>query len=272
MIPFIFWDNYKDTHPFDYRIALIQGLKRLNRADMIISPSEATKKDILKYGKCSDNHIKVIYEGVRQDLLPLDKLESRKKIEQEYGIKGNYILYLGGADFRKNIYNLLLSFSKALKKYRLPHSLVLAGEVFERTSLNEVKTIFEFIRELYLEKHMKILGFIPKQHINYLYSGADLFIMPSLYEGFGLPVLEAMACGTPVITSHISSLPEIAGNAAFLIDPHDVDAITDAIDKVLTDTTLNNGLVQNGLQRAKLFTWEKTARETLAVYKNLASQ
>ena len=269
MIPFIFWNSYKNTYSFDYRLALKQGLRLLKRADMIISPSEATKKDILRYVKLPPDRIKVIYEGVRNDLFPLNREEARKTIEKEFGIKSDYILYIGGADFRKNIHNLLVGFGRFLERHHTMHSLVLAGEVFERTYLSEVKAVFESIEKLRLEKHIKVLGFISDQYINYLYSGADLFVFPSLYEGFGLPVLEAMACGTPVVTSHVSSLPEIAGNAALLIDPHDVDNTANAIYNVLTDNGLRKDLIHKGLERAKQFTWEKTARETLAVYKGL---
>lgn len=269
MIPFVFWNSYKNTYSFDYRFALKQGIKMLNKVDMIISPSETTKRDILRYVEMPPNHIKVIYEGVQHNLLPLDKPEARRIIEKEYGIKDNYILYIGGADFRKNIHNLLVGFGRFLERHHTMHSLVLAGEVFGRTYLSEVKAVFESIEKLRLEKHVKIIGFIPGQHINYLYSGADLFVLPSLYEGFGLPVLEAMACGTPVVTSHVSSLPEIAGNAALLIDPHDVDNIANAIYNVLADNGLRKDLIHKGLERAKQFTWEKTARETLAVYKGL---
>jgi len=267
MIPFVFWNSYKNTYSFDYRFALKQGLHLLKKTDMIISPSETTKRDILKYVDLPSNRIKVIYEGVQHNLLPLDKPEARRIIEKEYGIKDNYILYLGGADFRKNIHNLLVGFGRFLERHHTMHSLVLAGEVFERTYLSEVKAVFESIEKLRLEKHIKVLGFISDQYINYLYSGADLFVFPSLYEGFGLPVLEAMACGTPVVTSHVSSLPEIAGNAALLIDPHDVDNIANAIYNVLKDNGLRKDLIHKGLERAKQFMWEKTARETLAVYK-----
>ena len=272
MIPFIFWNSYKNTYSFDYRFALKQGLHLLKKVDMIISPSEATKNDILRYVELPPDRIKVIYEGVRENLFPLNRQEARKTIENEFGIKSNYILYVGGADFRKNIHNLLLGFGRFLEKHHTRHSLVLAGEVFGRTYLHEVKSILESVEKLGLKENITILGFIPEQYMNHLYSGADLFILPSLYEGFGLPVLEAMACGTPVVTSRVSSIPEISGDAAFLINPHDADAITDAIDKVLADTELRNGMIQKGLERAKQFTWEKTARETLAVYKDLASQ
>lgn len=272
MIPFIFPEAYKSAYPFDYRIALRQGLWRLKNVDAIIVPSQTTKEDILKFIKFPPEHIKVIYEGVREDFFPLDKFESRKGLEEKYGLCGRYILYLGGVDFRKNIGVLLRSFIRCIEKYRIEHSLALAGEVFKRKHLREVVAVFESIHKLGLGKRVKIVGYIPEDHLNSLYSGADIFFMPSLYEGFGLPILEAMACGTPVIASNVSSIPEVAGEAAFLLNPCDIEAIADAIYAVLADNELRNSMVIKGLERVKLFTWRKMATETVAIYKNLIQQ
>ncbi|MCF6149645.1 MAG: glycosyltransferase family 4 protein [Candidatus Kuenenia sp.] len=272
MIPFIFWDRYKHAHTFDYRFALKRSLRLLSRADMIIAPSKATKNDILKFIDFPHESVKVIYEGVSQVFSPMDKLKAKEIMKKEYGMDGNYILYIGGADFRKNLHNLLLGYSRSLENHGIKHNLVLAGEVFERSHLNDVKTIQHLVQKLNIENHVKIPGFIPEHHLSCLYSGASLFIMPSLYEGFGLSVLESMACGTPVVTSSVSSLPEVCGNAAFLINPHDVEEISNAIDIVLNDMKTKNSLIQRGLEQARQFNWTKTARETLAVYKELAQR
>jgi len=186
MIPFVFWNSYKNTYSFDYRFALKQGLHLLKKTDMIISPSETTKRDILKYVDLPSNRIKVIYEGVQHNLLPLDKPEARRIIEKEYGIKDNYILYLGGADFRKNIHNLLVGFGRFLERHHTMHSLVLAGEVFERTYLSEVKAVFESIEKLRLEKHIKVLGFISDQY-QYIYTAVQIFL-------YFLPFTKDLAC------------------------------------------------------------------------------
>ncbi len=272
MIPFIFPEASRSAYPFDYRSALRQGLQRLKNVDAIISPSEATKNDILKFTEFSPGHIKVIYEGVRRDFSPLDKRKSRKELEERYGLSGSYILYLGGVDFRKNIDTLLHSFSRCIKKHRMEHFLVLAGEAFERTHLREVRAVFETIHKLDLEKRVKVVGYVSEDCLNFLYSGAEVFVLPSLYEGFGLPVLESMACGTPVVTSNASSIPEVAGDAAFLLNPFDVEAIADAIYTVLADGGLRNSMIQKGLERAKRFTWKKMAKETVSVYESLVQK
>ncbi len=272
MIPFIFPEASRSAYPFDYRIALRQGLQRLKNVDTIISPSEATKNDVLKFTEFPPGHIKVIYEGVQGDFSPLDKRESRKKLAENYGLSDSYMLYLGGVDFRKNIDTLLHSFSRCIKKHRIEHFLVLAGEAFERTHLREVQTVFESIHKLGLEKRVKVVGYVSEDRLNYLYSGAEVFVLPSLYEGFGLPVLESMSCGTPVVASNASSIPEVAGDAAILLDPYDVEAIADAMYTVLTNSGVRNGMIQRGLERAKRFTWKKMATETVAVYKNLIQQ
>jgi glycosyltransferase involved in cell wall biosynthesis len=123
-----------------------------------------------------------------------------------------------------------------------------------------------------LENHMHFMGFVPEDDLPALYNGADLFAFPSLYEGFGLPVLEAMACGTPVITSNVSSLPEVAGNAALLVDPYNVDELAGAIRRILSDPALAADLRARGLERARQFSWERTAQETLEVYRNVLQQ
>jgi glycosyltransferase involved in cell wall biosynthesis len=129
--------------------------------------------------------------------------------------------------------------------------------------------IFETVKQLGLENHVHFMGFVPEDELPALYNGADLFVFPSLYEGFGLPVLEAMACGTPVITSNVSSLPEVAGNAALLVDPYNVDELADAMRRILSDPALAADLRARGLERAQQFSWERTAQETLAVYKHV---
>jgi len=129
--------------------------------------------------------------------------------------------------------------------------------------------VAESVEKLGLKSCVHFTGYIPEGDLPALYNGADLFVFPSLYEGFGLPVLEAMACGTPVITSNTSSLPEVAGDAALLVDPYDVDAIAEAMRRVLTDLNLAGELRVKGLARASEFSWERTARETLAVYEKV---
>ena len=132
--------------------------------------------------------------------------------------------------------------------------------------------IFETVQRLGLEPHVHFTGYVEEEDLPAVYNGADLFVFPSLYEGFGLPVLEAMASGTPVITSNCSSLPEVGGDAAILIDPYDVDAIAEAMQQVLLNPTLAASLRVKGLAHAKKFSWERTAQETIAVYERVLAK
>ena len=129
--------------------------------------------------------------------------------------------------------------------------------------------ILQAVEELELEAHTIFTGYIPDEDLPAIYSGADLFVFPSLYEGFGLPPLEAMACGTPVVCSNAASLPEVVGDAAIMVDPYDVEGLAQAMRRVLADRDLQEDLRQRGLERAKLFSWEKTARETMQVYEKV---
>jgi glycosyltransferase involved in cell wall biosynthesis len=132
--------------------------------------------------------------------------------------------------------------------------------------------VAEKVAQLGLQEQVTFTGYVPDEDLPALYNAAELFVFPSLYEGFGLPVLEAMACGAPVVTSNTSSLPEVAGDAAILVDPYDVNAIAQAMRQVLEDPALAEALRQKGLERAKLFTWEKTARQTIAVYEKVLGE
>ena len=182
----------------------------------------------------------------------------------KYSITGSFILFVGNISPRKNILALLQAFNK-LKKRGIKHKLVIAGKKDQR-----YEQVLKTLNELNLGGEVIFTGYVPEEDLPKLYNAADLFVYPSLYEGFGLPILEAMACGTPVVASNVSSLPEVAGDAGLLVNPQDVDALTNAMYKVLTDDKLKESLIDKGLERAKFFSWEKTARETLEVYKEVA--
>jgi glycosyltransferase involved in cell wall biosynthesis len=132
--------------------------------------------------------------------------------------------------------------------------------------------MFRLVEQLKLQDRVIFTGYVPDFDLPALYNGASLFVYPSFYEGFGLPPLEAMACGTPVIVSHATSLPEVVGDAGIYVDPFDVEQISSSIDTVLSDAELRQNLGERGLKRAKLFSWEKTAKETILLYKHIASQ
>jgi len=224
----------------------VQG-RRLMRvkeeADRVIVPSESTKKDLIEYG-IEESKIRVIYEAAGEEFFPKSP-EDVNLVKAKYGIRRKYILTIGVGG-RKNTERLIKAFELAKAGEEL--NLVLIG----RQTAN--------VRS---GRGLNFLGHVEEKDLPALMSGAETFAFPSLYEGFGLPVLQAFACGTPVVTSNVSSLPEVAGNAAVLVDPEDVNSIAEGIKKALRGRI---GLVKSGFAQAKKFSWDKTAGETLKVY------
>ncbi len=204
--------------------------------DMVIAVSEATKHDLLAVSSIPKEKITVIYEGVDERYKPGDK-EDVEKFKKKYNLPDKFILAIGGIGERRN----LARAKEATKGY----NLVVTGET---------------------------LPWIPDEEMPLLYSSAQALLYPSFYEGFGLPVLEAMACGTPVITSNVSSLPEVGGEAAVYVDPENDQEMTKAAKEVMEDRELRDKLVARGLQQAKKFTWEKCAEETIKIYKKIVNE
>ena len=184
-------------------------------------------------------------------------------LKRRYNIDSQFILYVGNVESRKNVSLLIKSIYK-LKKQGIKHKLVIIG-----ARGFGFKQINELVIELKLSDEVIFTGYIPDEDLVKFYNAADLFVFPSLYEGFGLPPLEAMACGCPVIVSNTSSLPEVVGNAGILIDPHDFDALAEEMYQILTNNDLKQNLSKKSVTRAKLFSWEKTARETWKVYEKV---
>ena len=236
--------------------------KIIKNSDKIITDSYHSKSDLVNHFNVPDEKIEVIYLGVedRFRILPPDKV---CKVKDKYGLSFPFILYVGVLAKHKNIPVLLEAFNITLKK-GLNYKLVIAGE-----KAWKFQHIFETLHKLGLQEEVIFTGHVPDEDLPALYNAADLFVYPSLYEGFGLPPLEAMACGIPVIVSNTSSLPEVVSDAGFLFDPLNSVELADAIYKVLTDENLKNNMVTKGLKRAKFFSWEKCAMETLNIYRRL---
>jgi glycosyltransferase involved in cell wall biosynthesis len=173
-------------------------------------------------------------------------------------------LFVSTVEPRKNLPTLLRAFRRLRDNYKTDAVLAIAGR--RGWLFQEVDKV---VAELNLGESVRFLGGVPNEELVYLYNAAKLFVLPSHYEGFGLPPLEAMACGTPVIVSNVSSLPEVVGDAGMLIDPADVEGLTVAMWRALTDDALRREMREKGLRRAQIFSWERTARETLAVYRKV---
>lgn len=236
------------------------------RAGAIITDSASTRADIARYCRVRPDRITVVHLGVSEDFRPVDDTIVHS-IARRYGVPEHYMLFVGKLEPGKNIVRLIEAFARLGDAAR-EYVLVIVGakgwlydEVFRR------------VEDLGLEKRVLFLGYVPLVDLPALYSGADLFVFPSLYEGFGLPPLEAMACGTPTVVSNVSSLPEVVGDAAELIDdPCDVDQIADAMRRVLSDPDRKADLSARGLEHAARFTWQKTAQRTMQVYRKVCSE
>jgi glycosyltransferase involved in cell wall biosynthesis len=255
-----------DSHLFRSRVKRkLDNLHAIKYANRIVADSNSTRDGMIKYLRVDPSLITVIYPGYDNKLfIPVKDDLLIDKILQKYGINGNYILYTGNLEPWKNLVRLIQAFIKLRKSRTIRHKLVAVGA--KGWLYND---IFRLARESGMEQDIIFTGYVENQDLPVLYSGADVFVYPSLYEGFGLPPLEAMACGTPVITSNISSLPEVVGDAGVLVDPYKVDEIAEAMYRVISDQTLREDMVRKGLQRVKIFSWEKAAREMLQIIKSI---
>lgn len=232
--------------------------RALKKADAIITISDNTKNDILKMTNIPPEKIKTIYLGVDRQFTPLNKSVC-KKIGEKYNIKTPYILFVGMLEPRKNIIGLLHAY--ALLKNKKEHELIIVGKKGWKCD-----DIFNTVKELGLQNNVHFLGYVPDNELPALYSAATCFVYPSFYEGFGIPVLEAMACGCPVITSNNSSMKEIAGNAALLIDPKNEETIKNAMELILSHEKEQQRRRKAGLFQIKKFCWETMAKQTKKLY------
>ncbi len=260
---------YPEAHkPAERRY--LTGSTRWNarQATAVLADSAATKADLVRACGIDGRKVHVVYLGRDETLAPVRDAARLAAAWERYGIAGRYLLYVGTLQPRKNLARALDAFSRiAGQAGAAGVQLVLAGK---RGWLYD--DLFAQVGRLGLAERVLFPGYIPDEDLPALLSGALAFIFPSLYEGFGIPVLEAGACGVPVITSNTSSLPEVAGDAALLVDPHDVDAIAEAMLRLVEDDALRAELARRGQENVKRFSWEKCARETLAVLEEVGRE
>lgn len=236
--------------------------RSLKAADHLIAVSKSTKHDIKELFNIPDKKISVIYEGADIEKIPL----KRKKTEtiDSFGLPEIYLLFIGTLEPRKNLITLIRAYKKFLaaeaQNANIP--LVIAGTKGYKSSL-----LFDEVKELGMKKsQFRYLGYVTHNEKIELLRHARAFVFPTLYEGFGIPVLEAMAAGTPIISSNVSSIPEIAGSAGILLDPEDENSLAEAMRSVVQDDKLYQTLRKKGLEQAKHFSWERSAKETIALY------
>lgn len=236
----------------------------LSRADAIIAVSECSKRDAVRLYGVDPARIRVIYEGVAPEFRVLEgatRASELERVRRKYGLPPRYLLYFSTIEPRKNVPTLLEAYRSLINQVPAP-DLVLAGRkgwLYEPT--------LQRVRELGLAERVHFPGWIDQADAPALLNGAEVMVFPSLYEGFGLPPLEAMACGVPVVCSDAASLPEVIGNAGLLFPPRDIRALTTALTRVLSDADLRAELAGRGFAQARRFTWEQAARETIRVYK-----
>lgn len=234
------------------------------RADRIITISENSKREIQEYLDVDSSKIDIIYPAVDHGVYTRKDRSGVDKILAKYSIPEDYFLYLGTLEPRKNIETIIESFKIFKDRYNSDHTLVIAGKkgwMYDK--------IFSMVDRYNLEGDVVFPGYVAEEDKPYLYSGARAFIFPSLYEGFGMPPLESMACGTPVIASNTSSLPEVVGDGGFLVDPHDIEAICDCMYHLAFDDILHRQLSKGGVEYSKTFSWQQSAKELLDIYRNI---
>jgi glycosyltransferase involved in cell wall biosynthesis len=256
--------------PGSYRISDVLYMRSamagsFRRADALLAISEYTKNDIVRLFPFAESKVTVTHLAPSSRYQRSIDKEALEAVRQRYSLSRPFVFYAGSISPRKGCSFLVNAFEMLKRRERIPHKLVLTGGWTWGTP-----DIVEVIKEMDLEGEVTVLGQVAAQDMPVLYNLADLLVYPSIYEGFGLPVLEAMACGCPVVCSNLTSIPEVAGDAALAVDPRDVSALAAAIYTALTDLTTRTRLIERGVERAASFTWEKTARKTLDVFEQVA--
>ncbi len=237
------------------------SIEQLTEARAIIAVSNATRHDLIELCGIPREQIYVVHNGVESCYHPGDSEQSRALIERWLGEEGPFVLHVGTLEPRKNVETLVTAFSEARRCTGAKHKLLLAGE--KGWGIGDLEAL---VADLDHAPHTRVLGRVSDQHLQHLYRAADLFAYPSFYEGFGLPVLEAMASGTAVLASNRSALPEVIGDAGVLIDPDCEAELAAKLAELMTSPERRTELATAGQIRAKDFSWEKCAKETLAVY------
>ncbi len=238
------------------------------RADAIIAVSECSRRDIVQTLGIPANKISVIGNAVHPGYYPITDSWLLSAVRERYNIGRKYILYFGGFDLRKNVQRIIRAYAALPARLRAEYQLVIAGRLhmLGHPLYPDPRPL---VRELALGEQIIFTGQIREQDKAPLYSGATVFVFPSLYEGFGMPVLEAMACGAPVIASRLSALPEVVGDAGVLIDPYSEPAITEAIGELLSDQRQRAALGSRARERSRNFSWRQVAEQTVQVYERV---
>jgi glycosyltransferase involved in cell wall biosynthesis len=239
----------------------------VRRSHRILTVSEASKRDILEYFKVKPAKVTVIYNAIDERFLAPPPEESVHAVAERYQLQGDFALYVGTVKPHKNVERLIDAFHLVRQSGLDQLKLVVIGD-----DISKYAVLRRAVHRYNLHKYVRFLGFLPDDTLAVVYRLAAVFVFPSLYEGFGLPPLEAMACGTPVVTSNVSSLPEVMGDAALFVDPYNAQAIADGMRRVLTEPALRAELGTRGLARARDFSWERSVRRIRDIYDEVARE
>lgn len=234
------------------------------RASKILTISNSSRDEIIRWMRIDPAKLRVTHLGVDPRFRPVEDISLLNKVKDQYTGGADYILWIGRSYPRKNLVRLLQAYRMLKEKYDIPYKLLVVGVQGWGD-----KALWRQYKMSPTHPDVVFAGRVTDNVLPALYTAAELFALPSLHEGFGLPILEAMACGTPVVTSNCTAMPELAGDAAVLVDPTCVDSIADGMYRLLTHQTLRANMSKHGLQRASQFSWLETARQTLAVYESI---
>lgn len=259
VIPAMFPEWSSKNEVFRFKTIVRYASKK---AKFIIAVSETTRNDIIKLTGISKSKIVIIPEGVDKFFRPI-RIDELSQFKTKYRIDQPFILYVGAIHPRRNLKRVIEAFSYIKKEKKIPHKLILIGVIFHKHMVIQLN---KWIEENKIKADITVLDYVSDEELRCFYNLADIFIYPSLYEGFGLPVLESMACGTPVITANTSSLKEVAGESAYLINPLQVTEMTKALERLLLDPILYQEYKNRGLERSSQFTWHETAVKTLDLF------
>jgi glycosyltransferase involved in cell wall biosynthesis len=268
----LFPKKYSRSHTFSLQWKLMEWYQLVvpraaaRRASAILTVSQQSKDSIVEHLGIDPDHIFVTQGAVNSSFHPVRDAERLQTLREKYQLPSRFVLAIGSADPRKNIETLVQAYALLPENVRKEYHLVIVW-----TAATLAAATYKLVEVLGMNEYMHFINQVSNEELVLLYNKASLFVFPSLYEGFGLPMLEAMACGAPVIAANTSSIPEVAGDAALLVEAKDANGIANAILRILSDENLAAEMVQKGLKRNSMFSWKKCAIETLSIYQRVMS-